>query len=268
MTAREASRAHIRAAARTGLSWTAIGIVVVLLLAVGFARLSDEVTENEFAPFDRAVALGIHGGASATQTAVMLQVTNLGFAYLLALVAVAVLVGAFVAWRTPATGRRGWLVTARDVLAPAISAGVAGGLALIIKAIVGRARPQLFPPLAPESGPSFPSGHTLVAIAFYGMCAFLLARPARGWARAGVVALGVLLPLAVAYSRVYLGVHYPTDVIGSMILGLAWLISATIALLFAERHLARAHSAATSASHEANATGATGATGAAPPAQG
>jgi len=82
-----------------------------------------------------------------------------------------------------------------------------------LKLLLSRPRPSLFTPLVSASGFSFPSGHVTASVATFGFLAVLLWREKRfGWAIASLV----LVPL-VALSRIYLGVHYPSDVLGSLI---------------------------------------------------
>jgi len=110
---------------------------------------------------------------------------------------------------------------------------VAGAMSLgvVLKYIVRRPRPP--DALAFISGPSFPSGHALAATAVYGMLIFLLLRekPRAWWHIAAVVPLFSLIVL-VPISRVYLGVHWPHDVIASVDLGCAWLACLTMLVRF------------------------------------
>ncbi|MBA3824666.1 MAG: phosphatase PAP2 family protein, partial [Ktedonobacterales bacterium] len=241
MASIQQARRNVQAAVGKGSTGVILGIVAVLLLALLFIKLSDDVVEQEHIGFERGIALWIHGGASPTQTAIMLVVTEFGKNLLFAFTVLSLLIGAYIAWQARRRQQAGLAVAILDTIAPVVATIGAAGLSFVIKEIVGRTRPSLFPPLTSESGPSFPSGHTLTAVAFYGMCAFLLARPLRGWARAGVVLLAAIISGAVAYSRVYLGVHYPTDVLGSLIIGLAWLITLCVTLNMVENHLKGAH---------------------------
>jgi undecaprenyl-diphosphatase len=106
-------------------------------------------------------------------------------------------------------------------------AGVA--IDTVVKLLVNRDRPSLVDPIATAGGKSFPSGHTMAAT--YGFGALLLAfMPLidRRW-RTTAVAGWLLLVVLVAVSRLGLGVHYITDVIGGFVLGLAWLAASTAA---------------------------------------
>lgn len=93
-----------------------------------------------------------------------------------------------------------------------------------IKNIFERPRPSLVNALLPESGYSFPSGHAFVAISFYGLLSCFFYRKIRNrFLKFLAVFLGVILILAIGFSRIYLGVHWPSDVLASYVLGAAWL---------------------------------------------
>ena len=93
-----------------------------------------------------------------------------------------------------------------------------------LKEAVRRARPVLAHPVAHANGFSFPSGHALGAAAAYASIALVL--PARATTPARV-AIGVLIPVAVAATRVLLGVHFPSDVVAGLVLG--WAIALVLA---------------------------------------
>lgn len=112
-------------------------------------------------------------------------------------------------------------------IAAAGTIGFASVLNSTVKFGVGRARPDLLPPLVTERGYSFPSGHSALSTVAYGILALLVIHSdlPRSLKRAIVAALVVLI-LLVGLSRVYLGVHYPSDVLGG------WLSGTAIVLLF------------------------------------
>ncbi|MBP8001012.1 MAG: phosphatase PAP2 family protein [Chloroflexi bacterium] len=90
----------------------------------------------------------------------------------------------------------------------------------LLKTFFARPRPDLFPTRVISTGYSFPSGHTMAAAAFFGMLALFFWQQGR---YGGAVLAALWIPL-VALSRVYLGAHYPSDVLASLALGMIWLI--------------------------------------------
>ena len=101
----------------------------------------------------------------------------------------------------------------------------AGGLILntMLKSTFDRPRPRLFEWLTNPSGSSFPSGHAMGSAIVYFTVAYLIARlEKRRWMRAITITTSLLLVLLISVSRLYLGVHYPSDVIAGMVIGLAW----------------------------------------------
>ena len=115
---------------------------------------------------------------------------------------------------------------------------------LVVKDIVGRVRPA-FDPAAATLGPSFPSGHSATAAAFYAAAALIIGRTLRRPARQLVIAGAIGIAVAVAASRVLLDLHWLSDVVGGLALGWAWF--AFCAVVFGGRLLvptAAAHLAA------------------------
>lgn len=131
----------------------------------------------------------------------------------------------YVAWRHKVA----WRVPAFYALACAGS----GGLILLVKHLVNRPRPDLFPALDKAPFASFPSGHSLYALVAYGFLSYLVVRSTRCavWLKVAFVLLCTALVVLVGLSRVYLNAHYPSDVMGGWLLGLPWLA----ALLAGER---------------------------------
>ena len=101
-----------------------------------------------------------------------------------------------------------------------------------LKAIFRRERPSFPDPLASETSFSFPSGHSSVAIAFYGALALVLARLLPRWrARLALALAAAALVAVIGLSRLYLGVHYLSDVLAGFAAGLAWFLICVLALV-------------------------------------
>lgn len=103
------------------------------------------------------------------------------------------------------------------------SVSVSAGLVFLLKDFFARLRPGIESQLVNENSLSFPSGHAMMAIAFWGVLAYFLAKRVRNrfWKNFSV-AIIIVLAFSISISRVYLGVHWPTDILGSWILGGVW----------------------------------------------
>ena len=115
-------------------------------------------------------------------------------------------------------GLRYWLL--------ALLVAVPGGMAAVFmqKLAFHRARPSPGEALAVVTTYSFPSGHTAAATLFYGFCAVFLARAAIAWSvKLAIAGATCAIVLFVAFARMYLGVHYLSDVLGAVTAGAAWL---------------------------------------------
>jgi undecaprenyl-diphosphatase len=115
---------------------------------------------------------------------------------------------------------------------------VFGGILLnvVLKHLFLRPRPEWKDPLLTLTTYSFPSGHTMVATVFYGsLCAFVFSS-VRDWRwRVLAVVVSALMISLVGFSRIYLGVHYLSDVLAAIAEGLAWLAFSFLAVDFAKR---------------------------------
>ena len=98
-------------------------------------------------------------------------------------------------------------------------------LVIIIKNIVHRARPPFVDAIAFESSYSFPSAHSFISMTFYGLIVYLLIRKTKDLLlRILILISGILLILLIGISRIYLGVHWTSDVMAGYISGIVWLI--------------------------------------------
>lgn len=192
--------------------WLAAGLAFSAFVLWAFADLADEVVEGDSRRIDRAMLLWIHSTFPGWFEEPMRIVTALGYYWvvlpLLALVALLFY-------------RRGWRLSAILLCVSAVGSFL---LTTMFKSVFERARPELFDSGYHASFYSFPSGHATVAVGFYGMLTLILAYRLRGFARWAVVLSGVLVVLLIGFSRLYLGVHYPTDVLAGYLSALLWLV--------------------------------------------
>ncbi|MBX6169811.1 MAG: phosphatase PAP2 family protein, partial [Thermobispora bispora] len=121
-------------------------------------------------------------------------------------------VGAAVVWLV-------WRRAFRPALWAAVTIAAGGLLCLALKVVVARARPSLPDPVAVAPGASFPSGHTVGATVGAGILLGLVLPLVRELGRALAWALAVLVPAAVGFSRIALGVHWVSDVVGGLMVG-------------------------------------------------
>lgn len=117
------------------------------------------------------------------------------------------------------------------VLTFAITVGGGSLLNVLLKHLFRRPRPYFENPIVVLTTYSFPSGHTIMATVFYGtLCALIWSR-VRDWKwRTAAIVAAIALILMVAFSRIYLGAHYLSDVIAAMLEGVTWITSCIIAI--------------------------------------
>lgn len=178
-----------------------------------FALLAEDVLEGETMAFDGTVRSLVQQFASPDLTSAMRFVTMLGSTQ--TLVALGLCASAlFVA--------AGWR---RDLILFAVTMAGAAALNATLKLSFGRARPEAFFDTPLPTSYSFPSGHALLSLCFYGALAVVVApRLRRTTARAAVWASAGLLAALIGFSRIYLGVHYPSDVVAGYAAALVWVV--------------------------------------------
>ena len=190
------------------------GLLAVMVLFVLFVALTVIAKSSDLRGWDAEVSRFVQRGESGPLTAVARGFTILGNGLGLFLVALPALVWL---WRTrkPVGG----LLLVAAILGHVLNLG--------LKAIVGRPRPNEADAVAKlfeTSGSSFPSGHAMTAVMFFGFLAVLIevhvrSRPLRRI----LIALTVLLALGICLSRVYLGNHFTSDIVGGIASGLLFL---------------------------------------------
>jgi undecaprenyl-diphosphatase len=203
-------------ASRRAQEWTPPLFIAGLLLCFGF--IAQEVVEGEPIAFDRRVMLALRHasdlslpiGPSWLPEAAR-DVTALGSTVVLGTLLLVVTGYLF------AAGKRhtGWFVLAT----------ILGGTALnsLLKLAFARPRPDLVTPLTQVLSLSFPSGHAALSAICYLTLGALLAQTQTSRAiRIHFIATAMVLTLLVGVSRIYLGVHYPTDVLAGWCIGIAW----------------------------------------------
>ena len=216
-TLRSALRARMDPAVVTGLALT-LALLVVIGGGVLFGLLAYLVRSNaHLHGVDNGVAKWGNEHGSAFSTDGLNIVTQLGGIYLVIALCVALALGETLVERSV------WVI-------PFVVAVMGGEefLTLTVKDLAHRVRPALNPAAA-TLGPSFPSGHSATAAAFYACAALLIGRRRGRPARALLAGLAVGLAVAVAASRVLLDVHWLTDVIAGLALGWAWFSVCSIA---------------------------------------
>jgi membrane-associated phospholipid phosphatase len=185
-------------------------------LSIAFALLLLAAAGETIARADGRFAVTLHAHVDPAAATGFQLVTQLGST------AVLVAVAAVAAGYLARLGRR------QDAALVILAFAGAEVLTWSLKAVFQRERPRFEDPVATASSFSFPSGHALVSAAVYGTVAYLLwqsLRPPR--ARAACVAGAALLVAAIGFSRLYLGVHYLSDVLAGYCIALAWLLLIT-----------------------------------------
>lgn len=211
--------------------WLLIAFIFICAALWGFAEIADEVADGETHSFDRAVLLSmrVEGRPEVPigppeLAYVARDLTALGGATTLVMFTLASI---------------GYLFMRRRYGAAIfVFVSVLGGtlLSSLLKVLFERPRPDVVPHLMEATSASFPSGHSMLAMIVYLTLGAVLAEVhAEHRFRVYILSWAVLLSLLVGWSRVYLGVHWPTDVLGGWCLGSAWALGCACVALWLQR---------------------------------
>jgi len=223
----ERCRAAIDFMTRHG--WVPLTAMLLALAGFwGFLELADDVQEGGTTAFDRWIFEHIAGryetlGKFAQEGG--RDLTALGGTTVITLMVAGVLVFLML--------RRQWKSAAF------VLAAVLGGLliSLLLKEFYDRARPDIYAHQSLTSTSSFPSGHSANAAVAYLTMAILMAKLVESTKmKAYILSAGLLIPLLVGLSRIFVGVHWPTDVLAGWLIGLAWGLFVYSAATYLQEH--------------------------------
>jgi membrane-associated phospholipid phosphatase len=209
--ARQALRVIVGMARALGWFY-GVALAAAALALWAFEELAEHVLRRQADAMNRAILSDIHELAPLRWKPAMLAITDIGSFYGITAVG-----GVLILWL---------LRTRRTIDAVTCFVAMSGGgiLSLVLKRLFREPRPTVFTPMTVAHGFSFPSGHSLESFCLYGFIAvwLLMQRPA-GIGRWTAALFCLLVPLVVAFSRMFLGVHWPTDVTAGILVAVAWL---------------------------------------------
>ena len=201
-----------------------LGMIAAIGTLVFLGWLADQVFEGDARQFDDATRAAVHTFASPTMTIFMRFMSFMGNTLSLTVATIAAI--AWFAWRR-------WGREARLFALTMIGASL---LNLTLKLAFQRPRPVPFFNLTAPESYSFPSGHSLASCCFFaGLAAILSGRVKSRRVRTIIWTIATITFLLIGLSRIYLGVHYPTDVIAGFASALIWIL----VVRFVEKELAK-----------------------------
>ncbi|MBE9913864.1 phosphatase PAP2 family protein [Paenibacillus donghaensis] len=188
-------------------------VIISIISGVIFIMIMLLVITNNIAWFDDAIISLVQGLENDRLTSFMKFLSFIGSSLMSVMIFVLVFLFLMIV-----------LKHRRELIMFLVTVGGSELWNLILKNIIQRARPNTHR-LVEITGFSFPSGHSMAAFALYGAITFLLWRHIPQYAgRIAMITAGIALTLLIGISRIYLGVHYPSDVIGGYAASATWLM--------------------------------------------
>jgi undecaprenyl-diphosphatase len=192
-------------------SWPLFALLFVIFLtcSIFFVAIADEVLEGETLRFDEAILTAINGTSNAFWDTFFSAITHLGGAIGVIVIAGIIASALFL--------RKKY----REIVFLGVGVGGAALLNVVLKLIFERPRPDLWEQLIVETSFSFPSGHAMASSALAFAVIIIAWNTKLRWYAIGA---GALFVLVVGFSRLYLGVHYPTDVMAGWFVSAVWVL--------------------------------------------
>lgn len=196
----------------------AVFLVLLIFLILLYGELAEDIRKGEGFSWDAPIMLFIGQFRSPWMNAIMIFITHTGGGWSVLFLILFLI----------------WLINQKKKkTAIALAASFLGAISInaLLKLIYQRPRPVVIPPLVAVNTFSFPSGHTITAVALFGFAAYFFWRESRH-----ILAIFILIwACLIAFSRIYLGVHYPSDVLGGIAVGGLWIQVIMIAMKIFDR---------------------------------
>jgi len=193
------------------------GMALALAALFFFAWTADEIMEGDTLQFDDSIRGFVHQFAFPALTILMQIASFLGSTLFLILLGISVVITLYLKKH-----RRGAIIFTITTIGASL-------LLASLKIAFRRARPEPFFDTILPASYSFPSGHSLASFCFYGaLAAIITVRIEKLWLKIIVWLAAAILILLIGISRIYLGVHYPSDVLAGFAVGLIWVITIAV----------------------------------------
>ncbi|NJL84356.1 MAG: phosphatase PAP2 family protein [Chloroflexaceae bacterium] len=197
------------------------GFTIAILALVSFFAIAHWVFGETSAAIDAGILQAIHGRQSLILDRITLVITRLGEPNFL--------IGVAASFGLVVLSQKRWIST--------VSLGIVtiGAVVLntLLKDLFERSRPQLWERIIDVGQYSFPSGHAMISLVVYGFISYWLIARYPIWRRQ-IVLLAIAVIAAIGFSRLYLGVHWPTDILAGYAAGSVWLLACILGLELAK----------------------------------